>query len=185
MAITWFALRAQPYGHLYTALYGPHITSCVSSRVCMPGGLLRKPPLKCVRRYPRGSHNRRLCSLTWIRTGALDLRSSAGICAWAFGPQTPTRVHELHAHVRPALNSGLHWPIYRQIGHTYGVVGPMWAAQRAMCPMCHVYAVASHCFQCISLRNVLDLTVEKPKKCEKSVIFLKKSQFFSIFSNFS
>ena len=45
-----------------------------------PGGLLRKPPLKCASAYPRGSHTLWVCSLIWIRSGALERSSSAGVC---------------------------------------------------------------------------------------------------------
>jgi len=58
-----------------------HYVAYVYMYTCMPGGLLRKPPLKCALRCPRGSHNRRLCSLMWIRSGAFNRRLNVGVSA--------------------------------------------------------------------------------------------------------
>jgi len=83
--ITWFALRAQPYelahkpscpcvchmGH-YVALHMYVYAHRVFNFV--------KPPLKCARTTPAARITFGYAHSTWIRTGGLDRRSSAGVC---------------------------------------------------------------------------------------------------------
>ena len=80
---------------------GVHILTFAHVRTYTHAGcLLRKPPLKCARR----SCNRRLHSLMWIRTGALNLRFNAPVST---GDIEDVRAHRgSRTHVRPCLRTG-------------------------------------------------------------------------------
>ena len=125
------------------------------------GGLLRKPPLKGahtwhVARIPFG-----YAHLTRIRTGALDLRSSAPICARIM--RSGVRyVHEVRTYVRWLMNPqpigslcGVSlWShiVWSHIGTS--VVGPLaYTGTGTTGTMCPLYATVPTVQPVYSLRN--------------------------------
>ena len=152
---TWFATLS----HSHTA--SQHVHSCVhlTSCVCTPGGLLRKPPLKGAYTCVRCSLNEvELTQHGYVPAGC-NQRLQCGHLS-AHYAQRPTCPHEVHACEASLL------------AHCTAT-GPA-LDRRSMCHWTSVYARRLHW---LPIQLHCKCTVWTPKN-------VKKSQFFSIFLNF-